>query len=660
MGIGKIVLEIDTKLGPGGLSSIKAGVDMVAALASQVSDAVAELDKFKTVLKNVDMGMVNYADSAAQGLVDTLGLMEGLNRLNQAGARPTQEQFKILTVRAVELAKATGQDATEAFKKLTTGIAKGSSRALTEYGIRLKESTNLAKTQNDALKQLTEGYEDLTTEIETGTERMYSLQNAWGTSMGLIWDSMTRNDTFLGDAVQSITDNLNELNTSLTNLDDGTRSYLFSVQGILDNMLLGWTAMIGKVRELAELLGMESVAAGLGFMASKTQQSIEQRRSEAGIVEYGPFQEKSTPGAGRSGRRGGGSKGMEVEPMIGVSPAAQRWADTLGIPLTAETMGWYEDFAKRMGGVGMGLEGPATERRSGHGFGESDWAGASASVDEKMAELINLEERRAHVQQGAVESLQEYMALRDEELLSMQEMQLYQEHRLTLLSDEEYQESRLVEMRQNEQIYEAEREIHMAYEREQALDFAHQFAVTWQRSYRTVAAGATAVGHMQDLLKASWGSLVTSVIKGTGSWKAALREVLIAKGISIAIEEGWLALQDYFAAASAFARRQYAKGIQLLASGASHTALAAIAGAASGVASRIGGAGGNIASSGAASSYSATPTFGSSGGYGDREQQEVKINIYMDDSASFFGAVVEQNNSARRSGSTSFKTDEAA
>jgi hypothetical protein len=658
MGIGKIVLEIDTKLGPGGLSSIKAGVDMVAALASQVSDAVAELDKFKTVLKNVDMGMVNYADSAAQGLVDTLGLMEGLNRLNHAGARPTQEQFKILTVRAVELAKATEQDATEAFKKLTTGIARGSSRALTEYGIRLKESTDLSKVQKDALKQLTEGYEDLTTEIETGTERMYSLQNAWGTSMGLIWDSMTRNDTFLGDAVQSITDNLNDLNTSLTNLDDGTRSYLFSVQGILDNMLLGWTAMIDKVRELAELLGMENVATGLNYISKKTAWEIQKRKDAAG--DFGLTIEAKKPGRPGSSRAKRSEKGMEVEPMIGVSPAAQRWADTLGIPLTAETMGWYEDFAKRMGGVGMGLEGPATERRSGHGFGESDWAGASASVDDKMAELINLEERRAHVQQGAVESLQEYMALRDEELLSMQEMQLYQEHRLTLLSDEEYQESRLVEMRQNEQIYEAEREIHMAYEREQALDFAHQFAVTWQRSYRVVAAGATAVGHMQDLLKASWGSLVTSVIKGTGSWKAALREVLIAKGISIAIEEGWLALQDYFAAASAFARRQYAKGIQLLASGASHTALAAIAGAASGVASRIGGAGGNIASSGAASSYSATPTFGSSGGYGDREQQEVRINIYMDDSASFFGAVVEQNNSARRSGSTSFKTDEAA
>ena len=60
-------------------------------LMSQISSDVAE------VLGNGD----------AHRLVDTLSLTKG--RLNQARSRLTQEQFKILTVRAVELAKATGR-----------------------------------------------------------------------------------------------------------------------------------------------------------------------------------------------------------------------------------------------------------------------------------------------------------------------------------------------------------------------------------------------------------------------------------------------------------------------------------------------------------------------------------------------------------------------
>ena len=191
-----IMLQIGSKMGPGGLASLKAGWDMLRGLATTVMDVTKELDNFATVMRRTDMDMVNYADSAAKGQINTLDLMQAQQQLAKSfavtGADITAEQFKILAVRATDLAQATGKDATESFRRLTDSLARGTSRALKDYGIYLTEGTDLQKTQTDALRQLTEGYEDMSVELDTTSQRIYALQNALETGLGVTWEAVSQ------------------------------------------------------------------------------------------------------------------------------------------------------------------------------------------------------------------------------------------------------------------------------------------------------------------------------------------------------------------------------------------------------------------------------------------------------------------------------------
>ena len=123
MAVFDVILRLGSKMGPGGFASVQSGIQMVSSLSRAVTETIREMDKFKRVLAEVDMGMVGYADSAAAGQVATFEIMKALSNMNELGINPTNEQLKILAVRATDFAQKTGKDATATFKG--TRVEKG-------------------------------------------------------------------------------------------------------------------------------------------------------------------------------------------------------------------------------------------------------------------------------------------------------------------------------------------------------------------------------------------------------------------------------------------------------------------------------------------------------------------------------------------------------
>jgi len=341
---GNIIFTIGSKVGGGGMASIKAAIDMLGQMANSVKEGIKELDKFAVAWERTNQAAVVAADTAAAGLVDTAEVMKGYNRLVVAGAKVTEDQFKTLTVRAVELSKATGEDATDAFKRLTTGIAKGSSRALAEYGIKLKESTDLQATQIKAIEAMTEGFENMTVEAETTSEQLFALENNLGTLNALMWEAMGRNETFsvilkdvntqLGDINKMMAEAPETMSKFITEGDAVTG--MFAEMGativgyVLEPLALaeeGWRSFFNIGGESAIRKKMNEIQSSLGDIARSTLEglagAVETERKARKAAGLGTGEQLTSLSRRRAGGRGGrGGKGKKPKIATGETAAA--------------------------------------------------------------------------------------------------------------------------------------------------------------------------------------------------------------------------------------------------------------------------------------------------------------------------------------------------
>jgi hypothetical protein len=224
-----IIFTVGSKLGPGGFASLKAGIDMLVAIGNKIVEITEDLDKSAQAWERTNKAAVVMADTAAAGLIDTGVIVKEHNALMRAGVKITDEQFKTIAVRTVELAQATGQDATEAFKRLTTSIKTGSTRALREYGVDLKTSGTLTEKQTDAVKKLTEGFEDLTVSAQTSTERLFALKNNIGTLATTLWSESGSSDT-VAFALDEVNTALGDFNKELAESPKRMREFVASGQ----------------------------------------------------------------------------------------------------------------------------------------------------------------------------------------------------------------------------------------------------------------------------------------------------------------------------------------------------------------------------------------------------------------------------------------------
>jgi len=107
----KIIFAIGSK-SIGGFTELKSAIDLMGQLWGKIKESTKELDQFSQMWQRTNQAAVLAADSAAGGLVDTTEVLRGYNKLMQSGAKVTDEQFKIITARAAEMAQATRTDAT--------------------------------------------------------------------------------------------------------------------------------------------------------------------------------------------------------------------------------------------------------------------------------------------------------------------------------------------------------------------------------------------------------------------------------------------------------------------------------------------------------------------------------------------------------------------
>jgi hypothetical protein len=164
----------------------------------------------------------------------------------EGGVKITNEQFQTLAARTVEMARATGQEATPAFERLTNAIRSGSTEAFREYGINLRQSTKLSDTHKNAIKGLTEGYENFSVEAETTNERLFALRNNVGTMTTMLWNSAGSSGT-LAAALDGVNTGLAIFNEEMAKSPNAMAKFVdsgYALQGFLAELEIQLLDMI--------------------------------------------------------------------------------------------------------------------------------------------------------------------------------------------------------------------------------------------------------------------------------------------------------------------------------------------------------------------------------------------------------------------------------
>ena len=713
-----VILRIGSALGPGGLASLKAGWDMLSGMVRTATDLTEKFDRMRVAMERVDMGMVNYADDAAKGQVSTESLVRQLNMLNQSAPKLkiTQEQFGIMAARAAEFAEATGAPggATAVFERMTNGIARAESEALKPFGIKLKENIDMTKTQRQAVEALTRGYEDFEYTLKSNGQRMNQLSNNWGTFVQALYNA-SGELPLVGSAIDAINDVLGETVKALTESTKATRDWVFQWENFQE-IVIPTLQMMGGLLTGNITPAIASYAARFQNLIKKGLNDKDLQKAISDELAAKEEKKYGTPVAPFAPKSGGGPTPVDLSGGIGLGFGAEYWAKALQTEITPENADWLESFARRMGSMGLQsfqFQTSAKELGFLQGMGGQikmpsfdrgmAFSSAGTSVDQRMAEadaeqkiveaherrlqlvtdefeimrqikeindeeLIQMQEssvqRRARLELIFSEEYQEasLKELREEELIQMQESAVQRRARLELITSEEYQEARLQELREEEQVHQAERQIELEFAREQAIDFAQQFGDVWAAAMDRISAGGMAADGVLNIMRGTWGAIVTAAIEGHNGIGQAIRETIKAVGIQIAIEAGLMALLSAGRAIYYAATRQYASATKAGLAAASFAATAVVAGVAAATASAFGKSAKSIRQVSIPSSASASSATSSYGGAYSGEQpmqQEIIIRLAPDAGSQMFEVVQQQNTLARRSGTTSFTEDAA-
>ena len=341
-----ILLEISSRMGPGGLASLQAGINMVVSMGRVIVDTITDLDKFSLAFRRNEIA-IDELERRTYGMIDTLEELYQAGKLAEAGVKVTEEQLAILGVAAVNFAKSTGEDATQAFVRLTDSIAKGSTRALKEFGVDLENTEDLVLAQQEAVQKLTEKFGGMTTKIETSTEAMFALQNNVGTLAGLLWDKLQPAADDGESALGLLTEAIGKFNAVLSDESiSAFNEYSYTLDWWIHNIQSLAIDFIGFIEGLTAKVGFE-----LDLGAEEMRKRLEEERNR--IVEL--FQQRER-GTGR---------------VLSQAELAQR--KTGGIKPAAQT-------------TGLGRRGKSRQKTTvGSDFG----ALMSGRVDEKL-EMIQM------------------------------------------------------------------------------------------------------------------------------------------------------------------------------------------------------------------------------------------------------------------------------
>jgi hypothetical protein len=647
MAFSDVILRIKSQ---GDLASLQAGIQMLSQLARKIIEITSDLDKFSVMMKRVDMEMVNYADSAVKGQISTKELMSQFSKLNAADLPVTKDQFKTMAVAATNLAKATGQDATDAFKRLSESITKGSTEALREYGIILTSTSDIHKAQQEALSQLNDKYGESTVELETMSERLYQLKNNLGTAASEIY-SVTGTLINLSGVLDSANAGLSEFNQFLSESPDAARNFIFSTRGVIGILREFALSFLTTVSDILNSMGLNTPY-GL-----KVAKYINQRAAGIQAEEFGAAaaNEKESRGMAnafdsavaanfRPKVGGGGAGGYDPGISIGYDPGeilqASRLAQSVGSSIDT-----VEDFEYWMAML------EASKNFETPDFSVDDLLSRKTPEwkKESMDDIFGPDE---------VPRSEKIAKIREELTKTYEDQSLYKEAMLEHLNSEIGRQERLAQLEEEDAIRRAENVIYVDFQRRRALDFAQEFKDAWTDSLKSVSAGAytatTVMGGLRDI----WAHVITNAIEGAGSVKEGILQITKQVGIALAIEGGLNVIKETARGFSLLAQRQYDAASQAFTSAGIWGALAVAGGAAAAGAN----AGLKNMNSGRGQGGSAVGAYGGSQ-YPSYQQpsnnnQQVEIIIYMDEKQGelgFHAMMVRADDKAWLSGDESIR-----
>lgn len=557
---------------------------------------VSEFEKANDVLERTSVRL-GEAMLAARGMYTALELGTTANKLGQSGLQATSEELAILTRRAIEYARATGIDESEALEKLTSAMIRGNARGLKPFGIEMDATLPRAEAFSAAVAKMGKTLEGTTTSIDDLNDVAKSVKNSLF-DLGTV--AVGAGDAFAsgllegsGEALDGMSSMTSGLVNNLAEIKDAFRETGSDIKTIYSEYWVGlWDlitldfdstaaraermsdriiAAVGEINNIPgwakeKLLGVvvtgysETMAADAQDDAFRNKYAKDYAEAEFNAYEaglYGGPQSYAgastgalTEMAGRTVSRSGGGGRR--------TPRARdtRTVDEMFAPLMRDEI-TDEDLMSGMRG------------------------GALSGADQASADMMN--EYAAAVDAAtAAESSRLDVALQlaqvrgDEEAIKSAEMERidfdreqaqarYEEGEITL--EQLTLELELLQAKSNE------------IERQGTL--AQQWSDAWEAAYGKTRPAQFAMNSLVTSYTNVVGSAIRAAVTYGASVKQALLEALAATASQIAVESGLKAILEMAEGLAATGRREYDSASSHFASAAMYGVLAAAAGAAS-------------------------------------------------------------------------------
>ena len=599
-----VVLRITSDVG-NAITGLNSFISMVGSAISAVEDFAKTNDRFVMSMQRATID-IKEADEATSGLIDTTELYAQQNRLAMAGLRPTSKQYRAIAAAAAEMGKTHG-DATSNFKQLVQAITRGSSTALTRYGIVLKENTDKTITQKEALKALEKKYGDTVVKVETLSESMFVLNNNIDTTTGLLWKAITASTSMSG-LFTDLNEGLADLNRQLE-LGFGVWEVWQSKMDVVYKGLGNILIRMGQVAEKLPFLnavfgrGMQvagaEISRGAGASAAEHERKRKQREEGKQAAQRTADLWKEMGFLGKTGPKKPRGKGKKKETPE--ERAERELADLIG-------------------------ERTETDRFESAGFGTDTFLGEMGDPLFAAREDRALAEEKLAAEE---ERLRRSAAVRAEVAASEEAFR------------EQYHQNQLDRWNAN-------------------IEMSQSWSEAWTNSMDLVDAKSATIESVWDGLRQATTKLVTSIVKNGKITVKAMAETIQGIALNKGIEAQVNALMA-FAQAAMEAATSYGASPrvgQFLQAGAQFQITAAVAFAvagASGRAARAGGRGG-----GGADEQGKQVSGGEfSSSYRGSNGQSGKIVVELrGDADQFFEAMVTQNDTRKQNKQKHMVTDE--
>lgn len=335
----------------------------VQQVASSLREWTLQADALSDAMTTLGGRSADVANVMGIRMVDAIDQATARNRLLQAGLDVTDEQYRAITLAAVQYAQANNQDVGQSLASLTQALVTGNDRGLRPYNLGLQEGADRATNQRDALEALTRQVE----QNEASIRQNMGTLDAWDAVWGQVKEAIGATSLALLDLP------FQAINEALT----GPNGLVRGIDAFVEGMI--------RIQS-----GMPNAIAGFGSLESSVWGYARALLAAASLVPGNPIALNASVVDAIAGGGSGGSGGDAAQPGSG------RFAFDLdnGGRRAGSSFDMTADVRGRRRGGGGGGGGGARDTRSAEVRAASDAVAAFSDSLEEERELLE-QSRRA-------------------------------------------------------------------------------------------------------------------------------------------------------------------------------------------------------------------------------------------------------------------------